>query len=145
MGSFSSVRCSKKLFCISLKGEPPRRLSGKERAFSARAAGDMGLIPGLRRSPVEEAMATHSSILAWRTPWMEEAGGLQSIVSQRVRHNCSDRARSHSGIPWRGTQTLPQGCHGVSRLRFPCLCFPSRPWLATVWKTAMARSPTEHC
>ena len=36
-------------------------------------------------SPLE--MATHSSILAWRIPWMEEPGGLQSTGSQRVRHN----------------------------------------------------------
>ena len=32
-------------------------------------------------------MATHSSILAWRIPWTEESGGLQSVGSQRVRHN----------------------------------------------------------
>ena len=32
-------------------------------------------------------MATHSSILAWKIPWMEEPGGLQSMESQRVRHN----------------------------------------------------------
>ena len=36
--------------------------------------------------PLEEGMATHSSILAWRIPWTEEAGGLQSTVLQRVRH-----------------------------------------------------------
>ena len=40
--------------------------------------------------PLEKGMATHSSILAWRIPWTEEAGGLQSMRSQRVRHNCSD-------------------------------------------------------
>ena len=34
--------------------------------------------------PLEEDMATHSSILAWRTPWTEEPGGLQSTGSQRV-------------------------------------------------------------
>ena len=34
--------------------------------------------------PLEEGMATHSSILAWRIPWTEEPGGLQSIGSQRV-------------------------------------------------------------
>ena len=34
-------------------------------------------------------MATHSSILAWRTPWTEEPGGLQSMGSQRVRLDCS--------------------------------------------------------
>ena len=34
--------------------------------------------------PLEEGMATHSSILAWRIPWTEECGGLQSIGSQGV-------------------------------------------------------------
>ena len=34
--------------------------------------------------PLEEDMATHSSILAWRIPWTEEPGGLQSMGSQRV-------------------------------------------------------------
>ena len=37
--------------------------------------------------PLEEGTATHSSILAWRIPWTEEPGGLQSIGSQRVRYN----------------------------------------------------------
>ena len=37
--------------------------------------------------PLEEGMATHSSILAWRIPWTEEPGGLQSMGLQRVRHN----------------------------------------------------------
>ena len=36
---------------------------------------------------LEERMATHSSILAWRIPWTEETSGLQSIESQSVRHN----------------------------------------------------------
>ena len=35
----------------------------------------------------EEGMATYSSILAWRVPWREEPGGLQSMGSQRVGHN----------------------------------------------------------
>ena len=37
--------------------------------------------------PVEEGMATHSNILAWRIPWTEEPGGLQSTGSQRVGHD----------------------------------------------------------
>ena len=37
--------------------------------------------------PLEKGMATHSSILAWRIPWTEEPGGLQSMGSQRVAHN----------------------------------------------------------
>ena len=49
-------------------------------------AGDLGLIPGLGRSP-EEEMATHCSILAWRIPWTEERGGLQSMGLQRVGHD----------------------------------------------------------
>ena len=48
--------------------------------------GDMGLIPELERS-LEEGMAMHSSILAWRIPWAEEPGGLPFIGLQRVRHN----------------------------------------------------------
>ena len=37
--------------------------------------------------PLEERMATHCSVLAWRVPWTEEPGGLQSVGSQRVGHN----------------------------------------------------------
>ena len=37
--------------------------------------------------PLEKGMATQSSILAWRIPWTEESGGLQSVGSQRVRHD----------------------------------------------------------
>ena len=37
--------------------------------------------------PLEKGMATHSSILAWRIPWMQEPGGLQSIGLQRVGHD----------------------------------------------------------
>ena len=50
-------------------------LDGKE---SICDVGDLGLIPVLGRSP-ERGMATHSSILAWRTPWTEEPGGPQSM------------------------------------------------------------------
>ena len=38
----------------------------------------------LKEDALEEDMATHSSILAWRIPWTEEPGGLQSMGSQRV-------------------------------------------------------------
>ena len=40
-----------------------------------------------QKGPLEKGMATHSSILAWRTAWTEEPGGLQSMGSQRVGHN----------------------------------------------------------
>ena len=51
--------------------------------------GDAGSISGLRRS-LEEGMATHSSIRAWRISWTEEPGGLWSIGLQKVRHDYSD-------------------------------------------------------
>ena len=51
-------------------------------------AGDVTGVPSLGwEDPLEEEMATHSSILAWRIPWTEEPGGLQSMGSQRVRHD----------------------------------------------------------
>ena len=37
--------------------------------------------------PLEKGMTTHSSILAWRIPWTEDPGGLQSLGSQTVKHN----------------------------------------------------------
>ena len=40
-----------------------------------------------REDPLEKGMATHSSILAWRIPWTEETGRLQSMGSQKVRHD----------------------------------------------------------
>ena len=45
-------------------------------------------VPSLgREGPLEKEMATHFSTLAWKIPRMEERGGLQSMVSQRVGHN----------------------------------------------------------
>ena len=58
---------------------------GSEGKESACNEGDQSSIPGSGRSL--EKMATHSSILACKIPRMEETGGLQSIGSQRVRHN----------------------------------------------------------
>ena len=40
-----------------------------------------------QEDPLEKGMASHSSILAWRIPWTEEPGGLQSMRLQRVRHD----------------------------------------------------------
>jgi len=40
-----------------------------------------------QEDPLEEEMATHCNILAWRIPWPEEPGGLQSVVSQRFGHD----------------------------------------------------------
>ena len=53
---------------------------------SSADAGDVGSIPG-QEDPLEEGMATHASILAWRIPRTEEPGGLQTIGSHRVGHD----------------------------------------------------------
>ena len=57
----------------------------KNSPANARDIRDVGLTLG-REDPLEEGMATHSSIFAWRIPWTEELIGPQSIVLQRVRH-----------------------------------------------------------
>ena len=61
----------------------PGGASGKEAPTSAGDLRDAGSILGSGTS-LEEGMATYSSILAWRIPWIEETGGLESIGSQRV-------------------------------------------------------------
>ena len=59
---------------------------GSDGKVSAYKAGDMGSIPG-REDLLEKEMATHSNILAWKSPWTEDPGRLQSMGSQRVRCN----------------------------------------------------------
>ena len=64
--------------------------------------------------PLEEGLAIHSGILAWRSPWTGEPGRLQSTWSQRVGHNWSDLARTkHS--------TRSQGTKRKSQASFPSL------------------------
>ena len=48
--------------------------------------------------PLEKGMATHSSILVWRIPWTKEPGRLQSMRSQRVRHDWGDLASTKKDI-----------------------------------------------
>ena len=49
-----------------------------------------------QEDPLEEEMATHASILAWRIPWTEESGGLQSMGSQRVRHDLATQQQQQN-------------------------------------------------
>ena len=44
-----------------------------------------------QEDPLEKEMATHCSILAWEIPWTEESGGLQSMGSQKIRHNLATK------------------------------------------------------
>ena len=62
--------------------------------------------------PLKKRMATHSSILAWRIPWTEEPGGLQSMGTQRVRHNWVTNTFTFSLKPlswsWMSGETEPK-------------------------------------
>ena len=67
-------------------------------------AGDMSWISGLGRSP-GDGSGNHSSILAWRIPWTEESGRLQSMGSQRVGHDLATRHElGAAALPWRNRQ-----------------------------------------
>ena len=70
------------VYHISISGFP----GGSDGKASVCNAEDQGSIPGSGRS-LEKEMATHSSIRAWRIPWIEELDRLQSTGSQRVGHN----------------------------------------------------------
>ena len=61
---------------------------------------DVGFIPGQEDS-LEEGMATHSSILAWRIPWTGEPGGLQPIGSQRIARTHTFPLKAGSPCPRR--------------------------------------------
>ena len=56
-------------------------------------AGDEGSTPG-QEDPLEEEMATHSSILAWKVPWTEEPGELQSMGLPRAEHDLATEQAS---------------------------------------------------
>ena len=71
-----AVFVQKLLFHTDFHMDFPDSSDGKASAYNA---GDMGSIPGSGRS-LEKEMATHSSILAWRIPWTEEAGVTDSLV-----------------------------------------------------------------
>ena len=61
-------------------------LGGSDSKESACKAGDPGSIPGVG-NPLEKEVAIHSSSIAWKIPWTEQPGRLQSMGSQRVRHD----------------------------------------------------------
>ena len=61
--------------------------------------GDMGLIPGLRRCP-GGGHGNPLQYFAWRIPWTKEPTGLQSLESQRVRHDWSNLAQHREVLSW---------------------------------------------
>ena len=72
------------------------------------------------KDPLGKRMATHLSILAWRTPWMEELGGLQSMGSQRVRHNWVTDTPNSQAIP---TPSSPLATMSLFSVLWTCFCF----------------------
>ena len=78
----------------------PRWLSGQRIFLQRRTLRQMRVWSPGREDPLEEGMATHSSILAREIPWTEEPGGLQSRGSQRIRHDWSGWACLLKGGNW---------------------------------------------
>ena len=74
--------------------------------------------------PLEEGVATHSSILAWRTPWTEEPGGLQSMGSQRARHERVVNMHIHTQIQLDTAQLLKMGGQSLRNVRISFSRFP---------------------
>ena len=74
------IMSSSNLYLVYISWGLPKWLSGKESTCNA---GDMGSILG-REDLLEKEMATYCSILAWKVPWTEEPGGLQSMRSQEL-------------------------------------------------------------
>ena len=84
----------------------PGGTSGKEPTWWCRRHKGGGFSPWVGKIPLEEGMAIQSSVLAWRIPWTEEPGRLQSMGSQRVRHNWSDLARMYWEKPPKSCRLL---------------------------------------
>ena len=82
--------------CYILVGASQAALVVKNPPANAGDLRGMDSIPG-SGDPLEEGMATHSSILALRIPWIEETGGLQSIGPHTIGHDRSHLAHTYMG------------------------------------------------
>ena len=67
-----------------------------------------------REDPLEKGMATHSSILSWTIPWAVEPGGLQSMMSQRVRQ--TEQLTHTAGLRWAGSKKCFTFTHAIPRI-----------------------------
>ena len=74
----------------------PGGSAGKESSWNVGDARSVALIPGSGRSPDGEEIATHSTIFAWKIPWTEEPGGLQSVGLQKSHTWLSTHACMHT-------------------------------------------------
>ena len=88
-------------------------------------------------SKAEKAMATHSSTLAWKIPWVKESGGLQSMGSQRIGHLLSDFTFTFH------FHALEKEMATHSSVQYSCLENPrdGGAWWAAVSGVAQSRTP----
>ena len=103
---------------------------------------------GRKEDPLEEGMATRSSILVWRIPWTEEPGGLLSVVLQRVGHNWATNTMLCSVDPYKGILLSNKRqellVHTTTWMNPNMLTLSERSWMlphSTPWR----RHPLPHC
>ena len=77
-----------------------------------------------QEDPLEKGMATHSRILAWRSPWMEEPGGLQSMGWQRVRHNQVSNTLSLLSVCRHNVYYIQENWLLLTDKELVCACYP---------------------
>ena len=95
--------------------ELPRWLCGKESACQCRRHKRCRFDPWVRKIPwVRKEMTTHSSILAWEIPRIEEPGGLQSMGLQRVGHNRATRHTQNLPSSWPALWMHCCSAHGTT-------------------------------
>ena len=82
--------------------------------------------------PLEKGMATHSSVLVRRIPWTEEPGKLQSVWSQRVRHNWSAKRTTHSCLLMNSIDHYLMSMYTVLGILSVCLQVDSKGPLCSV-------------
>ena len=93
---------------------------------------------------LEKAKALHSSILAWKIPWMEEPGGLQSMGSLRVQHDWATSLSLFTFMHWRGKWQptpvfLPRESQGQGSL-VGCVYGVTQSWTRLKWFSRSSRS-----
>ena len=94
--TMKKVKKWEKIFASHVSGRASRWLIGKESSCQRRRH----KFDPDQEDSLEEDTATHSSLLAWQTPWTGEPNGLQSIVSQRVKHNWANEHKNEHTYIW---------------------------------------------
>ena len=121
--TFSLVYCTHGASLVAIKN-PPAMQEPREMWIQSLS----------REDPLEKRMATHSSTLAWRIPWTEEPGGLQSTGPQRVGHDWRELACTHS-VPIAGDRLMSKTPALLSRNRHEKSIL-SRGWEISKGKTS---------